>query len=125
MPDISSPYGPIDLSKVKKISDLVSLGAVRKLSDSEVNAFRVQMEKVQEQMAYLKAHPEMADNHPSKLYAEIVKDGKVVARFTKADRPKPATPYSARLQSFFAMNITYCERAAMIAKTVGRAIRYT
>ena len=111
---------PIDLSQVKKLD--LPAGAIRKLSDEEIAQFKAIMEMAKNPP---KIDPMQADNHPSKLYAEIVKDGQVIAKVYKSGCAETSNAIGARLRSFFETTDDRDQRAEAIAKAAGGTIRYT
>lgn len=100
-----------------------SLGALRnlkavKLSDDQIAEFKKLVERPEP------PKPTAAQIEANRPYAEIVKDGQVVAKVYKGGTAETSNALGARLRSFFEKTDDRDERAAMIAKTIGGKIRY-
>lgn len=115
----SKPFA-IDLTKVQKVD--IPGSAIRRLSDEDAAQFKALMEIAKNPP---KIEPLQADNHPSKIYAEIVKDGKVVGKVYKGGSAETSNAVGARLRDFFATTDDRDLRAQAIAKAAGGTIRYT
>jgi len=115
--------GSIDVSKVQRLSDLIELKPI-KLSDADP-AFREIIERLKSvDLNPPKIDPMEASNHPSKLYAEIVKDGKVIGKVYKSGCCETSNAVGAKLKGFFETTDDRDERASAIAKASGGTIRY-